>query len=98
MKDVEADLQKILGEEQGAHLPAPEQIARSQHLSDCHSLGSGLKAKGFGGPAWLAPGFLVGGTGNLSDVSAAESESKGGAHEEITKPEEDLSRAAPLLK
>ena len=99
MKDVEADLQKILGEEQGARLAASEQAAQSQRLSDCGSLGSGfLKLKAVGWPIWLAPDFLVGDTGNLIELGAAESESKGGAHEEIAKPEEDLSRAAPLLK
>ena len=61
-----------------------------QHLS--------FTVQAFGGPAWLAHGFLVGGTGKLSELDAAESESKGGSHEEVAKPEEDLSRAAPLLK
>ena len=57
-----------------------------------------VMVQAFGGSAWLTHGFLVGSTGNLSDVSAAESESKGGAHDEIAQPEEDLTRAAPLLK
>ena len=99
VKDVEADLQKILGEEQGVHLPASEQLARSQHLPDCEILGFRLfKLKALmGQPGWCLLSRWAA-PGSLSELGAAESESKGGTHEEITKPEGDLSKAAPLLK